>query len=85
VNNARRRGRRAGDKAPTTLADVDVLDGGGLLASLRVLDLSSDDGDAVGVNSTPTFLINGIEMAGLPSDRTFDYVINSELKQRASK
>jgi protein-disulfide isomerase len=44
-----------------------------------------DDGDAVGVNSTPTFLINGIEMAGLPSDKTFDYVINSELKQRASK
>lgn len=27
---------------------MDVLDGGGLLASLRVLDLSSDDGDAVG-------------------------------------
>jgi len=44
-----------------------------------------DDGDAVGVNSTPTFLINGIEMSGLPSDKTFDYVINSELKQRASK
>jgi crotonobetainyl-CoA:carnitine CoA-transferase CaiB-like acyl-CoA transferase len=36
-----------GDRPPTTLADVDVVDGGGLLASLRVLDLSGDDGDAV--------------------------------------
>jgi len=45
-----------------------------------------DDGDAIGVNSTPTFLVNGIELAGLPSDKTFDYVINSELKQhQASK
>jgi protein-disulfide isomerase len=40
-----------------------------------------DDGNAIAVNSTPTFLVNGIEMAGLPSDKTFDYVINSELKQ----
>jgi crotonobetainyl-CoA:carnitine CoA-transferase CaiB-like acyl-CoA transferase len=36
-----------GDRPPTTLADVDVVDSGGLLASLRVLDLSGDDGDAV--------------------------------------
>jgi predicted DsbA family dithiol-disulfide isomerase len=41
-----------------------------------------DDGNAIGVNSTPTFLVNGIEMVGLPSDKTFDYVVNSELKQR---
>jgi crotonobetainyl-CoA:carnitine CoA-transferase CaiB-like acyl-CoA transferase len=43
-------GQRIG--LPFTLADVDVADGGlrsprGLLASLRVLDLSGDDGDAV--------------------------------------
>ncbi len=45
-----------------------------------------DDGNAIGVNSTPTFLVNGIELVGLPSDKTFDYVVNSELKQhRASK
>jgi protein-disulfide isomerase len=45
-----------------------------------------DDGNAVGVNSTPTFMINGIEMVGLPSDKTFEYVVNSELKQhQASK
>ncbi len=39
-------------RLPLTLADVDVADGGlrspqGLLASLRVLDLTDDDGDAV--------------------------------------
>jgi protein-disulfide isomerase len=45
-----------------------------------------DDGNAIGVNSTPTFLVDGIEMVGLPSDKSFDYVVNSELKQRhASK
>lgn len=45
-----------------------------------------DDGNAIGVNSTPTFLVDGIELVGLPSDKTFDYVVNSELKQhRASK
>jgi protein-disulfide isomerase len=40
-----------------------------------------DEGNAIGVNSTPTFLVNGIELVGLPSDKTFDYVVNSELKQ----
>ena len=45
-----------------------------------------DDGNAIAINSTPTFLVNGIELVGLPSDKTFDYVVNSELKQRqASK
>ena len=44
------------------------------------------DGLAIGVNSTPTFLVDGIEMVGLPSDKSFEYVVNSELKQRqASK
>ncbi len=41
-----------------------------------------DDGNAIGINSTPTFLVNGIELVGLPSDKTFDYVVNSELKPR---
>jgi protein-disulfide isomerase len=44
-----------------------------------------DDGLAIGVNSTPTFLINGIELVGLPSDKTFKYVVNSELEQREAK
>ena len=41
-----------------------------------------NDGDAIGVNSTPTFLVNGIELVGLPSDKTFEYVVNSELQQK---
>src|SRR5579871_827902 len=44
-----------------------------------------DDGLAIGVNSTPTFLVDGIEMVGLPSDKTFEYVVNSELQQREAK
>ncbi len=40
-----------------------------------------DDGNAIGINSTPTFLVNGIELVGLPSDKTFEYVVSSELKQ----
>lgn len=43
------------------------------------------DGNAVGVNSTPTFLVNGIELVGLPSDKTFASVIDSELKQRQAR
>jgi protein-disulfide isomerase len=40
-----------------------------------------DDGNAIGINSTPTFLVNAIELVGLPSDKTFEYVVGSELKQ----
>ena len=40
-----------------------------------------DDGLAIGINSTPTFLVDGIELVGLPSDKTFQYVVNSELEQ----
>lgn len=44
-----------------------------------------DDGTAIGVNSTPTFLVNGIELVGLPSDKAFEYVVNSELKDRQAR
>jgi protein-disulfide isomerase len=44
-----------------------------------------DEGNAIAVNSTPTFLVNGIELVGLPSDKTFDYVVNSELKQHQAR
>jgi protein-disulfide isomerase len=44
-----------------------------------------DDGLAIGINSTPTFLVDGIELVGLPSDKTFEYVVNSELKQREAR
>jgi protein-disulfide isomerase len=44
-----------------------------------------DDGNAIGINSTPTFLVNGIELVGLPSDKTFEYVVSSELKQHQAR
>ena len=44
-----------------------------------------DDGLAIAVNSTPTFLVDGIELVGLPSDKTFKYVVNSELERRQAK
>ncbi len=31
------------------------------------------DGKAIRVNSTPTFLVNGIPVVGLPSSNVFDY------------
>lgn len=52
----------------------------GASAEARV-NQDRNDGNAIGVNSTPTFLVNGIELVGLPSDKTFAYVIDSELKQ----
>lgn len=44
------------------------------------------DGNAAHISSTPTFLINGIPVIGLPSSNVFDFVINAQLQERhASK
>jgi protein-disulfide isomerase len=44
------------------------------------------DGTAAHISSTPTFLINGIPVIGLPSSNVFDFVINGQLQERhASK
>ena len=43
------------------------------------------DGDVIQINSTPTFLIDGIEVVGLPADKTFNFVIDSELKAHHAK
>jgi protein-disulfide isomerase len=40
------------------------------------------DGAAIHINSTPTFLINGIPVVGLPSSNVFDFVITSQLQER---
>jgi hypothetical protein len=32
--------------------------------------------------STPTFLINGVPVVGLPSSNVFDFVITSQLQPR---
>ena len=44
------------------------------------------DAQAIHINSTPTFIINGIPVVGLPSSNVFDFVISSQLQERhASK
>jgi protein-disulfide isomerase len=39
------------------------------------------DAQAIPVNSTPTFIINGIPVVGLPSSNVFDFVITSQLQE----
>jgi protein-disulfide isomerase len=44
------------------------------------------DGQAININSTPTFIVNGIPVIGLPSSTVFGFVINAQLHdQHASK
>jgi protein-disulfide isomerase len=40
------------------------------------------DGTAIQINSTPTFLVNGIEVVGLPTSNVFDFVITSQLGEK---
>lgn len=42
------------------------------------------DGTTVGINSTPSFLVNGVKVVGLPEDKNFDFVIKEQLAE-ASK
>jgi protein-disulfide isomerase len=44
------------------------------------IDQDKKDGAAVHVVSTPTFLINGVPVVGLPSSNVFDFVITSQLQ-----
>ena len=46
------------------------------------VDQDRKDGAALHINSTPTFLINGIPVVGLPSSNVFDFVITSQLQER---
>lgn len=42
------------------------------------------DGELIHVNSTPTFLINGVMVVGLPTSNIFDFVITSQLKEKSA-
>ena len=44
------------------------------------IDQDKKDGAAVHVVSTPTFLINGVPVVGLPTSNVFDFVITSQLR-----
>jgi protein-disulfide isomerase len=39
------------------------------------------DGNTVHVNSTPTFIVNGVPVVGLPSSQVFDFVVKSQLQE----
>ena len=40
------------------------------------------DAQTVKINSTPTFVVNGVPVVGLPSSNVFDYVITEQLRAR---
>jgi protein-disulfide isomerase len=46
------------------------------------VDQDKKDGDAIHVNSTPTFLVNGVLVVGLPTSNVFDFVITSQLQEQ---
>ena len=43
------------------------------------------DAQAIQVSSTPSFIVNGIPVVGLPSSSVFDFVINQQLQERHAK
>ncbi len=53
-------------------------------AAEKKVDQDKADGDAIHVNSTPTFLVNGVEVVGLPTSNVFDFVITAQLQQAQS-
>jgi len=57
-----------------------------MLGKLAEQQVSQDqlDGVAAHVMSTPTFFVDGIPVVGLPEQKVFDFVINSELKNAAA-
>jgi protein-disulfide isomerase len=42
------------------------------------------DAEAIHVASTPTFIVNGVPVIGLPSSNVFDFVITSQMQERAA-
>jgi protein-disulfide isomerase len=46
------------------------------------IDQDKKDGAAVHVVSTPTFLINGVPVIGLPTSNVFDFVITSQMRSQ---
>jgi protein-disulfide isomerase len=50
-------------------------------AAESVVEQDKKDGQAIHVNSTPTFLVNGVPVVGLPSSNVFDFVITGQMRQ----
>jgi protein-disulfide isomerase len=51
-------------------------------AARKRVQQDMQDGQALHLESTPTFIINGVPVVGLPSGNVFDFVIRSQLKQQ---
>ena len=56
----------------------------GNAAQARV-EQDKKDAEAVHINSTPTFLVNGIPVVGLPSSNVFDFVITAQLQSHQAR
>jgi len=60
--------------------DVATLDAcmAGKAAPARIEE-DQKDGNAVGVTSTPTLLVNGVRVIGLPEEKAFEWVVTQQL------
>lgn len=61
--------------------DVPTLDAcmAGKAAQARVEE-DQKDGTVAGVGSTPTLIVNGVRVVGLPEEKAFDWVVDEQLK-----
>lgn len=50
-------------------------------AGERVVEQDKKDAQAIHLNSTPTFLVSGVPVVGLPTSNVFDFVITGQLRQ----
>ncbi len=60
--------------------DIPTLDAcmAGKAAKARIEE-DQKDGNAIGVSSTPTLLVNGIKVVGLPQEKAFDKLVDQQL------
>jgi len=65
--------------------DVPTLDAclAGKAAQARIEE-DQKDGTVAGVASTPTLIVNGIRVVGLPEEKAFEWVVNEQLKASGS-
>ena len=61
--------------------DIPTLDAcmAGKAAPARV-DQDQKDGPLVGVGSTPTLFVNGVQIVGLPEEKAFEWIVNSQVE-----
>ena len=50
----------------------------GEAAKARILE-DQRDGDALGVTTTPTLFINGVQLIGMPEEEAFDWMVRQQI------